>query len=150
MHTSQHLDAGRKADLASDPNHCKAHQIDPAIQTLQALRAERVLFGIAAQAIDASQRPCFDPDYGVPTTHPLDPRNDSMDDDSFTSLQPLGDASVLVVYSFDGNTDLSIDGVMLGGEFVHIDNFTSHVRGVWFRAIRAEERKAAEIEGWGK
>ncbi len=126
------------------------HPAAPAIHTLQALRAERAVLHTAAQAMNAALRPCFDADYGAPTTHALDPRNGSMDDDSFTSLQPLGDAQVMVVYSFDGNTDLSIDGVMLGGEFVDIDNFSSHVRGQWFKAIRAEERKAAEIQSWGE
>jgi hypothetical protein len=51
------------------------HPADPAIQTLQALRAERALFSIAAQAIDASQRPFFDADYGSYTGHPMDPRS---------------------------------------------------------------------------
>ena len=51
------------------------HPADPAIQTLQALRAERAVFHTAAQAIDASQRPFFDADYGGYTGHPMDPRS---------------------------------------------------------------------------
>ena len=111
------------------------------------------LLNTVKDAIGASQRPIFDADYGSPSAHQLDPRNGSLDDDSFTSLQPFGDARVLVVYSFDGNADLSIDGVMLEGkfgDFVDAENFPTFVLGQWLKAIKAEERKAAEISSWGE
>ena len=90
-----------------------------------------------------------DADYGSYAAHPLDPRNSGADD-NLTSLQPLGDATVMVVYSWDSNESLAIDGIMLGGELANIENFSNHVRGQWEKAIRAEECKAAEIGGWGE
>ena len=109
------------------------------------------LLGTARQAIqrDVSQRPGFDRDYGVPTDHPFDPRNVVIDDE-FTSLQPLGDARVLVAYSFTSNNDVSVDGITIGGDFVDAENFSSFVRGMWRRAIEAEERKDAEISSWSE
>lgn len=52
-------------------SHCADHR---------ARDAERAVFRAAAQAIDASQRPCFDPDYGSYTGSPLDPRTTEDDD----------------------------------------------------------------------
>lgn len=127
-------DAADAAELAAEA----------AMRNLRRAQAERAVLATAAQAIDVSRRYCFDADYGVPTLHQMDQRNDAPDN-SLTSLQPLGDAHVLVCYSWDSNNSLSIDGVMFGGEIVHIDNFSSFVCGQWYRAISAEERKDAEI-----
>lgn len=132
--------------LLTTQQRTQAAAADAAMLNLNTLRAERAVLHTAAQAMNAALRPAFDADYGVPTDHPLDPRNGSMDDDSFTSLQPLGDASVMVVYTFTGNNDVSVDGIMIGGEFVDAENFSQFVRGMWRRAIEAEERKNAEID----
>lgn len=135
--------------LLSSQQRAQADAADAAMLNLNGLRAERALLHIAAQAIDASQRPGFDADYGTPTDHPLDPRNDASDDE-FTSLQPLGDARVLVSYSFTSNNDVSVDGITIGGDFVDAENFSQFVRGMWRRAIEAEERKDAEINSWSE
>ena len=168
MHISTHLDPSRLADLARDPNHCKAQQIDAAMLHLNGLLAERAVLNTAGQALDASRRaafeamtnntqakPSFDRAAGVYPGLCGDLRAEAndLDDDQFTSTQPLGDASVRVVYSSDGK-DLSIDGAQVGDQFLHIDFFTAQVRGDWYRAIRAEERlasasdKAAAAASW--
>lgn len=135
--------------LLTPQQRAQANAIDAAMLNLDSLRAERATLNTAGQAIDAALRPCFDADYGVPTLHPLDPRNDSTDD-GFTSLQPLGDAMVLVSFSWDSNESVSIDGALIGGDFVGIDNFSNFVRGQWEKALRVEERKDAEISAWGE
>lgn len=131
-HMHEHLDKRRLADLAADPDFMP--------------RAERATLNTAGQAINAAMR------AGYQATHPETAQAQALaavaaEDDSFESLQPLGQASVMVGYSFNG-TDLSVDGATINGEFVHIDCFTSGVRGQWYRAIQAEERKAAEIDKW--
>lgn len=148
MHMSSNLDAARLADLARDPySHGDAATVAHA--ALRAAQAQRAVLNTAAQAIDVSQRHCFDADYGSYTGSPLDPRSD-VTDDGCTSLQPLGDARVMVSYSWDSNESLSIDGATIGGEFVGVDNFSNHVRGQWEKAIKAEEAKDAEIARWGE
>lgn len=140
---------------------------ETAMRDLRAAQAVRVTLNSAGQAIDAALRPCFDreagvypglsgdlrrpydADFGNYTGHSMDPRSDSSDD-GFTSLQPLGDARVMVSYSWDSNKSLSIDGATIGGDFVHIDNFSNHVIGQWKKAILAEEAKDAQIERWGE
>ena len=169
MHMSSNLDAARLADLARDTNsHGDAATVAHA--ALREAQAQRAVLNTAGQAIDAEMRPCFDiatgtypglsgdlrrpydADYGSYTGSPLDPRTDVTDVtyDGFTSLQPLGDARVIVCYSLDSNESLSIDGATIGGEFVSIDNFSNHVRGQWEKAIKAEEAKDAEIARWGE
>ena len=154
--------------LLTPQQKAQADRIDAAMLQLSALRAERVVLETAAAALDVSRRaafevvtnnaqarPSFDRAAGV---YPglcgdLRAEVDDLDDDQFTSTQPLGDASVRVVYSFDG-TDLSIDGAQVGDQFIAIDFFTAQVRGDWYRAIRAEERlasasdKAAAAASW--
>ena len=166
MHMSSNLDAARLADLARDPNsHGDAATVAHA--ALRAAQAQRATLNTAGQAIDAAMRPCFDiatgtypglsgdlrrpydADYGSYTGHGMDPRSD-VTDDGCTSLQPLGDARVMVSYSWDSNNSLSIDGATIGAEFVSVDNFSNHVRGQWEKAIKAEEAKDAEIARWGE
>lgn len=55
-------------------SHCADHR---------ARDAERAVFRAAAQAIDASQRPFFDADYGSYTGSPADPRTDDDDAEDF-------------------------------------------------------------------
>ena len=154
--------------LLTPQQKAQADRIDAAMLQLSALRAERVVLETAAAALDVSRRaafevvtnnaqarPSFDRAAGV---YPglcgdLRAEVDDLDDDQFTSTQPLGDASVRVVYSCDGK-DLSIDGAQVGDQFLHIDFFTAQVHGDWYRAIRAEERlasasdKAAAAASW--
>lgn len=166
----EHLDARRLADLAADPDYAPKHsdKVDAAMLRLNTLLAERAVLNTAGQALDASRRaafeamtnnaqarPSFDRAAGVYPGLCGDLRADvdDLDGDQFTSTQPLGDASVRVVYSCDG-ADLSIDGAQVGDQFLHIDFFTAQVRGDWYRAIRAEERmasasdKAAAAASW--
>lgn len=95
MHLSQHLDAGRKADLARDPNHCKAESAHRALRAGQAahhrLKAERATLNSAGQAINAALRHAFDADYGAYKFHPLDPRTD--DSDTLTPDQAHDEAT---------------------------------------------------------
>jgi hypothetical protein len=148
--------------LLTPQQKAQADRIDAAMVQLSGLLAERAVLNTAGQALDASRRaafeaitnntqaqPSFDRAAGVYPGLCGDLRAEVDAEGGFTSLQPLGDAQVMVVYSSDG-TDLSIDGIMLGGDFVHIDCFTSVVRGQWYRAIRAEERKDAEIASWAE
>lgn len=143
------------------------HNVDPQIANLEGLLAERAVLNSAGQAIDAAMRPCFDLATGTYPGlsgdlrrpydtefcgfmgHPLDPRSDSADD-GLTSLQPLGDARVLVCYSWDSNESLSIDGATINGEMVDAGNFSNCVRSQWEKAIRAEEAKSAEIARCGE
>ena len=131
--------------LLTPEQRAQADRIDAAMVQLSGLMAERAVLETATRALDVSRRAAFEairsdaPPVRVPAND-----DSSIDDGSFTSLQPLGDAQVMVEFSFDG-TDLSIDGATINGDFVHIDCFTSAVHGQWYRAIRAEEAKDAEI-----
>lgn len=144
MHISQHLDAGRKADLARDPNHCKAEQIGAAMLHLNGLLAERAVLNTAGQALDASRRDAFE---AIRTdAQPIKTTPADSSDDGPTSLQPLGDAHVMICYSFNDNDGMAIDGATINAEFVHATNFSAFVLSQWEKAIRAEERKSAEID----
>lgn len=59
-----------------------------------------------------------------------------------TSMQPLGDAMVMVVYILSSNNDVMIDGFvvnsMLKSDYVSAENLASHVLVRWHRAIEAE------------
>ena len=132
--------------LLTPEQRAQADRIDAAMVQLSGLLAERAVLQTATAALDVSRRAAFEAIHQDAKPARCEPLQD---DDTFTSLQPLGDASVMVCYSFDG-ADLSIDGVDLDSGFVHIDCFTADIRGQWYRAIRAEERKAAEIESWGE
>ena len=139
--------------LLTPAQRAQADRIDAAMVQLSGLLAERAVLETATRAIDVSRRAAFE---AIHQDHKPARviRDDGFDDDQFTSTQPLGDASVRVVYSFDG-TDLSIDGAQVGDQFIAIDFFTSQVRGDWYRAIRAEESlasasdKAAAAASWG-
>lgn len=87
-HMHEHLDKRRLADLAADPDFMP-HRADAQIASLQALRAERAVLATAAQAIDVSQRYCFDADYGSYTGSPLDPRSDSGDDEAGDMIEQI-------------------------------------------------------------
>jgi hypothetical protein len=75
------------------------------------------------------------------------PAPDDMDE-NLTSLQALGMTEVMVCYSSDGGLSLSIDGAMVNGEYVEIDEFSEATRFRWFRAIRDEERRDQIMAGW--
>lgn len=147
---SQFLDKRRLDDLAADPDYiAKSEKIDAKMGELSYLLAERAVLNTAGQALDASRRAAFEAMCTDAAPIRTTPAEDPTTDDWCTSLLPLGDAQVMVCYSSDG-TDLSVEGAMINAEFVHIDCFTSVVRGQWYRAIRAEEAKDAEIAGWTK
>lgn len=122
---------------------------EAAMRNLRRAQAERATLNSAGQAIDAAMRPCFDIATGVYPGLCGDLRAEVDAEEGVTSLQPLGDAQVMVVYSRDSNNSLTIDGATINGEFVSVDNFSTFVRGQWEKALRSEERKAAEIESWG-
>lgn len=65
--------------------------------------------------------------------------------EDMTSLQPLGDAEVLVCYELcDGVPNIS--GCLIGGQFVDEDAFSSRTLTRWARGIMEEQAKAAELE----
>ena len=66
-----------------------SNRIDAAMLNLDSLRAERAVLATAAQAIDVSQRYCFDADYGSYTGSPLDPRSDSSDDEAGDMIEQI-------------------------------------------------------------
>ena len=135
--------------LLTPQQKAQADRIDAAMVQLSGLLAERAVLQTATQALDVSRRAAFEAIRSdvapIKTTLTDDPTTD----DWCTSLQPLGDASVLVAYDSD-ETGLSVQGCFVGGEFVHIDCFTAEICGQWYRAIRAEEIKDAEIASWGE
>ena len=138
--------------LLTPQQRAQAERIDAAMMQLSGLLAERAVLETATAALDVSRRAAFEAIHQDRKPARVIPAYD-LDDDQFTSTQPLGDASVRVVYSSDGK-DLSIDGAQVGDQFLHIDFFTAQVRGDWYRAIRAEERlasasdKAAAAASW--
>jgi len=67
--------------------------------------------------------------------HPHDPRTDA--DDAGTSLQPLGDAKVMVQFSNDAG--VYIIGAEIGGEWVDRDSFSLMTLQAWKQAIQAEQ-----------
>ena len=147
----EHLDAKRLASLAQDPDYTPNHadKVDAAMLHLNGLLAERAVLNTAGQALDASRRAAFEAIRSDAAPIKTTPTDDPTTDDWCTSLQPLGDASVLVAFANDDD-GLSIEGAFINAEFVHVDNFSNFVRGQWEKAIRAEERKDAEIASWGE
>ena len=133
--------------LPTPAQRAQAAAVDAAMLNLNSLLAERAVLNTAGQALDASRRAAFEAIRTDAQPIKTTPTDDA--DDGLTSLQPLGDAQVMVCYSSDG-IGLDIDGASINGEFVPIDCFTAAVRGQWYRAIKAEERKDAEIESWGE
>ena len=163
-HMHEHLDARRLADLAADPDYTPQHadKVDAAMLHLNSLLAERAVLNTAGQALDASRRaafeaitnntqaqPSFDRAAGVYPGLCGDLRAEVEAEEGLTSLQPLGDAQVMVCYSSDGD-GLDIDGATINAEFVHADNFSAFVLRQWEKAIRKEERKDAEIASWSE
>lgn len=131
--------------LLTPQQRAQADRIGAAMMQLSGLLAERAVLETATRALDVSRRAAFEAIRSDAAPIKQTPA-DSIDD-GLTSLQPLGDAQVMVCYSSDGD-GLDIDGASINGEFVHIDCFTAEIRGQWYRAIKAEERKDAEIESW--
>lgn len=141
----------------------QAERIDAAMLHLSGLLAERAVLETATRALDVSRRaafeamtanaqarPSFDRAAGVYPGLCGDLRAQVEAEEGLTSLQPLGDAQVMVCYSIDDNDGLKIDGATINAEFVHVDNFSAFVLRQWEKAIRAEERKSAEIQSWGE
>ena len=85
---------------------------------------------------DLRRRPMPEPD-------PLDP--DTMT--NRTSLQPLGDASVMVCYD-DFNGGIYVTGVDMDDGFVPASEFAPHVIERWELDIDAELRREAVAAGW--
>ena len=135
--------------LLTPAQRAQAAAVDAAMVQLSGLLAERAVLNTATQALDVSRRAAFEAIRTDAQPIKTTPTEDPTTDDWCTSLQPLGDASVLVAFDSD-ETGLSVQGCFIGGEFVHIDCFTNSIRGQWYRAIRAEEIKNAEIESWGE
>ena len=133
--------------LLTPAQRAQADRIDAAMVQLSGLLAERAVLETATRALDVSRRAAFEAIRTDAQPIKTTPTDDG--DEGLTSLQPLGDAQVMVCYSSDG-IGLDIDGASINGEFVPIDCFTAAVRGQWYRAIKAEERKDAEIESWGE
>ena len=125
MHT--YLDQSRRDSLAQDP----ARQVDMAAAevAMEALRKAQ------AAHPDLQRRQMPEPD-------PLDP--DTMT--NCTSLQPFGDASVMVCYDDEGS--ISVTGVDLDDGFVPASEFAAHVVARWERDIAAEVRCEAAMARW--
>ena len=70
-----------------------------------------------------------------PIVDPRDPRAD--DPDEYTSMQPLGDAEVLVVYCVDHGI-VQITGAYIGADVVEPEEFAGHRITAWTLRIQAE------------
>jgi hypothetical protein len=82
-------------------------------------------------------------DYGTYSGHPLDPRTTDADE-GLTSLQPLGDASVLVEYDLGAFGTPCITGAYIAGEFVDSTEFSPARLSKWHAAISRELEKDRE------
>jgi len=142
----EHLDQRRLADLAADPDFKPANAaeaVDAAIVHLNNLLAKRAVEDNAERAaLDVSRRAAFEAIHVDAKPARVAPMKQN---DGFTSLQPLGDAEVMVCFSFDGD-ELSIDGADLPSGHVPIECFTAAMHTQWYRAIDAEQRKESEID----
>ena len=135
--------------LLTPAQRAQADRIDAAMVQLSGLLAERAVLQTATQALDVSRRAAFEAIRTDAQPIKTTPTDDPTTDDWCTSLQPLGDASVLVAFANDDD-GLSIEGAFINAEFVHIDCFSADVCREWKKAIRSEEIKDAEIASWGE
>ena len=80
----------------------------------------------------------------VPEPDPLDP--DTMT--NCTSLQPFGDAAVMVCYDDVFAGIVTVTGVDMDDGFVPASEFAPHVIARWERDIAADVRRDAEMARW--
>lgn len=84
-----------------------------------------------------------DPDYGVYTGHPMDPRSPA-DEHGLLSKQTLGDLTVSVEYDLGAFGSPSIVGAWFSGGFVEVEEFSPARVARWHEAICRELEKASE------